>query len=87
MIKPQTTFLLALGLIVPYTATAKEVTLRKECTASRCVYYKGSKRVFSVEREQGTERYVVRDSRGSLSAKVTENRDGTIDIKEADRRR
>ncbi len=85
----RTAFAIALGLTLHYPLMAGEgqVTLRKECTRDRCVYYKGSTRIFSVEKEYGTARYIVRDGRGSLRAKVKENPNGTVEIEGARRRR
>lgn len=73
---------LALGTIAKYPAMAGErsVTLRKECTSSRCVYYQGSSRVFSTEPERGTQRTIVRDRRGNLLAKTREYPNGTIKV-------
>lgn len=81
-LKTASAFLLALGLTTQYPAIAREksVTLRKECTDSRCVYYEGSRRVFSVEQERDTRRQVVRDGRGNPRAKITENEDGTVEV-------
>lgn len=76
---------LALGTLTQYPVLAREsqVTLRKECTVSRCVYYKGSSRVFSAEKEQGTQRTIIRDRRGNLLAKTREYPNGTIKIERA----
>lgn len=84
-LKMQIALALALGTIAQYPAMAgeKSVTLRKECTASRCVYYHGSERVFSTEPERGTQRTIVRDRRGNLLAKTREHPNGTIEIKRA----
>jgi hypothetical protein len=76
-------FLLALGLTVAYPAMAGEITLRKECSRDRCVYYKGSKRVFSVENEADTSRVIIRDAKRRPVAKVERERNGTIRIKKS----
>lgn len=72
-------FTLAIGLLLAYPTmvASKETrtTLREECSRDRCVYYKGSSRVFSVEKEQGTSRIVVRNSSREIIAKV--KRDGS----------
>lgn len=82
-----TTLGVALGLSTAHSAYASDgKKLREECTASRCVYYEGSKRVFSVEREKGTSRIVVRDDKRRVRAKVSK-KDGTIKIEKPDRRR
>lgn len=82
-------FLLALGLIAAYPSTVasakgREYSLREECTRDRCVYYKGSTRVFSVEKEESTNRLVVRDARRKPVAKVTDE-DGYLRVKETRR--
>jgi len=72
---------LAVGLLWHYPTSAQErTTLRRECTASRCVYYEGSRRVFSEEREHNTERTIIRDSRGTIRAKVRERDNGTVEV-------
>ena len=78
---------LALGLSAQYPAIAGDrKTLREECTQSRCVYYDGSRRVFSVEREEGTSRLVIRDSDRRIRGKVRK-RDGTVEVEKPDNRR
>lgn len=77
---------LALGIALLYPVTAasasgRSVTLRKECTRDRCVYYRGSTRVFSVEKEAGTTRLIIRDGDRKVKAKVRENDDGTLEVK------
>ena len=78
-------FPLALGLVAAYPATmasaqSRDVSLRKECTRDRCVYYHGSTRAFSVEKEEGTKRVIVRDANRNAIAKVQEQDDGTIKV-------
>lgn len=78
--------LLALGLYTSYplavaSAASPEYSLRKECTRDRCVYYKGSTRVFSVEKEENTNRLVVRDKNRKPVAKVR-SEDGRLRVKE-----
>lgn len=81
------TFGLALGLFAQYPALAdNRKTLREECTESRCVYYEGSKRIFSVENERGTSRLIIRDSDRRIRGKVRK-RDGTVEIEKPDSRR
>lgn len=87
MRKLTTTFLLALGLTTQYPVSAggvRSVTLRRECTASRCVYYRGVIRAFSVEREYNTSRLIVRDRRGNLRAKIREQDNGSLNVEETD---
>jgi hypothetical protein len=78
----RTVLILALGLSCAYPAIAGEITLRKECSRDRCVYYKGSKRVFSVENEADTSRVVIRDAKRRTVAKVSRD-NGTIRIKKS----
>ena len=75
-------FALVLGLALAYpaTVTARDTSLRKECTRDRCVFYEGSRRVFSVETENTTTRYIVRDANRKPIAKVQEQKDGTIKV-------
>lgn len=85
----RSTFLLALGLITAYPSTvasaeSPEYSLREECTRDRCVYYRGSTRVFSVEKEDTTNRLVVRDGKRNPIAKVSKE-DGRIRVKETRR--
>jgi len=83
MSKTATTFAIALGVLAQYPLVAggvRSVTLRRECTMSRCVYYRGATRAFSIEQEHGTGRYVVRDRRGTLRAKVKEQGSGTLKV-------
>lgn len=83
-------FALALGAypVYPTMAGVQDTILRKECTRDRCVFYEGSRRRFSVEREQGTSRLVVRDRRGTLRAKVREEEeDGYLRIEGTRKRR
>jgi hypothetical protein len=83
-------FLLVLGLTLGYpTAAAAQDTLRlrEECTRDRCVYYHGSRREFSVEKEYGTDRLVLRNGERDVVAKITREDDGTLEVKRADRRR
>lgn len=82
----RSTLSLALGIALLYPVTAasgngREVTLRKECTRDRCVYYQGSRRAFSVEKEQGTSRLIIRDGDRRVKAKVRETENGTLEIK------
>ena len=72
--------ILVLGLAVAYPVQAREFSLRKECSRDRCVYYKGSKRIFSVEQEEGTGCALVRNSKREPVAHVS-NEDGTVRIK------
>jgi hypothetical protein len=88
----RSTFLLALGLTLLYPVTvasagSREQTLREECTRDRCVYYKGVERQFSVERENGTKRVIIRDGDRNVVAKVQRTDDGRIKVKEPPRRR
>lgn len=83
-------FLLALGLAAGYptmAAAQDSLTLRHECTRDRCVYYHGSRREFSVEKEYGTDRLVLRNGERDIVAKVTRQDDGTLEVKRTDRRR
>jgi hypothetical protein len=89
-LKMRTAFLLVLGLTLAYPATvasagSDKVTLHKECTRDRCVYYKGTTRVFSVEKEYGTSRLVVRDGKRRPLLKVEEQDDGRFSVEETDR--
>ena len=78
--------ILALGFTLAYPVQAKDITLRPECSRDRCVYYKGSKRVFSVEREEGTSRVVVRNANRRPVAKVSDE-DGTLRIEKTGKQR
>lgn len=79
----RSTFLLALGLTCAYPLqAASEYSLREECTRDRCVYYKGSSRQFSVEKEYGTKRLVVRNGQRQIVAKVRREGHGTVRVKE-----
>jgi hypothetical protein len=78
--------ILALGLSAAYPVQARDITLRPECSRDRCVYYKGSTRVFSVEREEGTSRVVVRDAKRRPVAKVRDE-DGTLRIEKTGKQR
>ena len=81
-------FPLALGLALTYlapVASAEAQSLREECTRDRCVYYKGSQRIFSVEKEQGTTRLVVRDGKRRPIAKVRRQERGRIEVEEPNR--
>lgn len=76
---------IALGLALGYPSVAGAAgpyRLREECTASRCVYYKGAKRQFSVAREPGTKRIVIRDRTGKVRAKIREQGHGSYEVKE-----
>ena len=77
-------FLLALGLTCAYPNTVANaqsgVTLREECTRDRCVYYKGSVRKFSVEKEYGTQRLVIRNSQRQVVAKVRRQGNASIRV-------
>lgn len=73
---------LALGLLLGYptmAAAQDSLTLRKECTRDRCVYYHGSVREFSVEKEEGTSRLVLRNGQRDIVAKVREQ-NGTLKV-------
>jgi hypothetical protein len=83
-------FTLVLGLyaLYPGAVTAQSsLTLRQECTRDRCVYYHGSTREFSVEKEYGTSRLVLRNGQRDVVAKVTRQDHGTIKVERAPRRR
>ncbi len=76
-------FLLALGLSAAYPLTvakADSVTLREECTRDRCVYYKGSTRQFSIEKETGTKRLILRDGKREVVAKLERQERGRIKV-------
>jgi hypothetical protein len=81
------TLVLGLTLAYPSIAAAKDVRLRQECTRDRCVYYQGSTRVGSVEKEYDTNRLVVREGGRDIVAKVTRDDDGTLQVKTTDRKR
>jgi hypothetical protein len=79
----RSTFLLVLGLVAAYPSTvasAQSVTLREECTRDRCVYYKGSTRKFSVEREYGTKRLVIRNAKRQVVAKVRRQGNASVRV-------
>lgn len=81
---------LALGLTLAYPTVAAaqdSVTVREECTRDRCVYYHGSVREFSVEKEEGTNRLIVRDGQRDIVAKVTREDHGTYKAETITRRR
>ncbi len=78
-------FLLALGSSSVYplaVVQAESYSLRKECTRDRCVYYRGSTRQFSVEKEYGTTRMVIRDGKRKIVAKIREQADGSVRVEE-----
>lgn len=80
----RSTFLLALGLSLVYPVTvANAQSLREECTRDRCVYYKGSTRAFSVEKEEGTRRLLVRDGKRVPVVKITRQGNGRIRVEKA----
>jgi hypothetical protein len=83
----QSIILLALGPVAAYLTLhpPQSTSLRKECTRDRCVYYQGSRRAFSVEKEQNTSRVVVRDSQRRAIVKVTEQDNGTIKVERTPR--
>lgn len=82
---------LALGFSLAYPtivdAAPRRITVHPECTRDRCVYYHGSQRVFSVEKEDNTDRLVIRDNHREVVAKVKRQDDGTVEIKKPYRRR
>lgn len=87
----RTIFLLALGLTCGYPLTVANAqssySLREECTRDRCVYYKGSVRKFSAEKEYGTSRVVIRDSTRRIIAKVRREGRASIRVEEPYRKR
>jgi hypothetical protein len=87
----RSTFLVVLGLLSGYptmaAAAQDSLTLREECTRDRCVYYHGSTREFSVEKEYQTDRLVVRNGQRDIVAKITRQDNGTVKVERARRRR
>jgi hypothetical protein len=81
---------LALGLALAYptmAAAQDSVSLREECTRDRCVYYHGSTREFSVEKEYGTTRLVVRNGERDIVGKIQRQDNGTVKVERTHRRR
>lgn len=86
----RSTLILALGLFIAYPANAdthsRRVTVHEECTRDRCVYYHGSQRVFSVEKEPNTSRLIIKNDKRNTVAKLKRNDDGTVEVTIPDRR-
>lgn len=73
-----TSVAISLGLLAT-SATAQDRRVREKCEVGRCVYYESGRRVGSVTRDD-TGRYVVRDEKNNIRAKVSRDEDGSVRI-------
>lgn len=80
-----TILIVTVGILSATVIEAKNTVIRQRCIGNRCALYdRGGPRIGSVTYQRG--RVIIRDRRGNITRRITEQRDGSLRA-EAPRRR